>query len=383
MTRSSDAEPVERLTWPSVLAWRMGRHALGAHWGDDDLLGVAGAISGLHAQLMGSAELTAWARVEALERDAVVRALWRERTLVKTWAMRGTLHLLPSEELPLWTAALAELKPRHHTPAWLRHHGLTREGAEAMLAAISAALRAQALTREELAREVARITGEHELEDRLRGGFGDLLKPAAFAGELCFAPSDGQKVRFTRPQEWLGAWKPVEPEVARREVARRYLSAYGPATREWFARWFGMTSAPQAERWIRTLGHEVVAVEVEGTRAWLLAADVEEVRSAEPSGSVALVPAFDAYVVGAPRGVEAVLAEALRERVYRRQGWLSPALVIDGVIAGVWRHERAGGRLSVEVEPFGALLPEAVGAMAEEVARLGRFLGLEADLDWQ
>ncbi len=57
--------------------------------------------------------------------------------------------------------------------------------------------------------------------------------------------------------------------------------------------------------------------------------------------------------------------------------------MVDGVIAGVWRHEATGGRLSVEIEPFAALLREAVGAVAEEAARLGRFPGLAANPDWR
>jgi Winged helix DNA-binding domain len=57
------------------------------------MLDAVAELAGVHAQLMTSAELTLWARVEGLEPDAVRRALWEERTLVKTWAMRGTLHL--------------------------------------------------------------------------------------------------------------------------------------------------------------------------------------------------------------------------------------------------------------------------------------------------
>jgi hypothetical protein len=75
---------------------------------------VVREICGLHAQVMSSAELTLWARVEDLEPGAVQEALWERRTLAKTWAMRGTLHLLPAEELPLWVGALGVLKPRHH-----------------------------------------------------------------------------------------------------------------------------------------------------------------------------------------------------------------------------------------------------------------------------
>ena len=139
-----------------------------------------------------------------LERGDVDELLWERQELVKTWAMRGTLHLLPSAELPRYVGALSRLRPRHHVPAWLRSHGLEREQAEAMLAAIADALDGAELTREELAATVAERVGEPALADRLKGGFGDLLKPAAFTGDLCFAPSDGQRVRFTHPADWLG-----------------------------------------------------------------------------------------------------------------------------------------------------------------------------------
>ena len=70
------------------------------------MLSVVGLLGGLHAQLMSSAELSLWARVEGLEPNDVSDALWKRRTLVKTWAMRGTLHLLPAAEYPLWRAGL-------------------------------------------------------------------------------------------------------------------------------------------------------------------------------------------------------------------------------------------------------------------------------------
>ena len=211
-------------------------------------------ICGLHAQLTASAELTLWARVDGLERDAVSRALWEDRTLVQTWAQRGTLHLLRADELGLWVGAQSALKPRHHVGSWLRHHGLTREQADAMLDAIPVALDGKQLTREELAAEVARLTGIKGLDDKLKGGFGDLLKPAAFRGDLCFAPSDGQRVRFARPDQWLGPWKPMDTEEATLEVTRRYLARYGPANREDLARWFGMHSPAEAGRWLKRLG---------------------------------------------------------------------------------------------------------------------------------
>jgi uncharacterized protein YcaQ len=251
-----------------------------------------------------------------------------------------------------------------------------------MLAAIAAALEEGPLTREELAAAVAARTGHAELAGKLMGGFGDLLKPAAFTGHLCFAPSAGRNVRFAAPRRWLGEWPAADPEAATAAVVRRYLAAYGPAPREQFQRWLGMTSPAEAGRWLRGLGDEVAEVDVEGAREWMLAADVAEAAAAEPAGVVRLLPGFDHYVVAAPRGEDAVVPAAHRDRVYRPQGWLSPVLVRDARILGTWRHERAGERLEVEVAPF-APAPRAVRAgVAAEAERLAGFLGGAVTVRW-
>ena len=375
-------QAARQLTWPGVLAWRLRRQCLDRRASRDEALGVIAKICGLHAQVMSSAELTLWARVEDLEPGMVGEALWEHRSLVKTWAMRGTLHLLPADELPTWVAAQGVLKPRHHAKSWQKYYGLTYEEAEVMLAAIREALDGRMLTREELAQEVGRIMGSEEIGGKLRDGFGALLKPSALRGDLLFAPSVGRNVRFARPDQWLPGWEPAETEVAAREVVRRYLAAYGPATREEFARWFGMTSPAQAGRLIEGLDEEVAPVEVEGSHAWMLAEHVPDAEKAEPSGVVRLLPALDHYVVAAPRNREAVLPEVLKRRVYRPQGWLSPVVVVDGRMEGLWRHEHKGDRLVVEIEPF-TEQPEWVRRAAEEEAeRLPRLLGGELEFGW-
>ena len=170
------------------------------------MLAVASRLCGLHAQVMSSAELTVWARVEDLDRRAVQRALWEDRTLVKTWAMRGTLHLLPADELPLWHAALSTSR-RYLKPAlWLKYFGITIEELDRLTEAVAAALESRVMTREELVHEVGRITGSAAFSAKIaQSSWGTILKPAAFTGRLCFGPSLGQRVRFTRPDTWLAA----------------------------------------------------------------------------------------------------------------------------------------------------------------------------------
>jgi hypothetical protein len=158
-------------------------------------------------------------------------------------------------------------------------------------------------------------------------------------------------------------------------VTRRYLTAYGPATREAYARWLGTPSAALAGRLLKRLGDDVVETQLDGRPVWLRAADLDELRAAEPEGVVRLLPAFDQHVVAAPRDAGAVLEPSRKARVYRPQGWLSPVLLVDGRFAGVWKHERDGDELVVRIEPFEPL-PEDIRIAAEaEAERLAAFLG--------
>ena len=244
------------------------------------MLDVVARLAGVHAQVMSSAELALWARVEGLEPDAVASALWEERSLVKTWAMRGTLHLLPTAELGLWITALRTRIERHFlNRARQKYFGFTREDALRLITAIGEALDGRELTRAELAATVG--------DDRLLESWGSMLKPAAAAGELVFARGEGPKVRFTRPD-----WTPEEPAAALAEATRRYLGAGGPATREDLARWWGATPA-EGGRLLKALGDEVAPVTVEGAPMWLLREHVAEAAAAEPLRSVRLLPGFD------------------------------------------------------------------------------------------
>jgi hypothetical protein len=370
------------LRWPSVLAWRLRRQHLAQRVPRVRAHGVVADICGLHAQLASSAELTLWARVDGLDPGWVDRAVNEDRTLVKTWAMRGTLHLLPAGELPLWVGAQGALPPRWDQPGWRKGFGVTEQEVEGILAAVPKALAGDPLTREQLADAVARELGAEHLTGKLAEGFGALLKPSAFRGDLCFADPDGRSVRFTRPDRWARGWEPADPVQAADAVTRRYLAAYGPATREAYARWLGTPSAALAGRLLRRLGDEVAQEELDGARVWLRAADLDELRTAQPEGVVRLLPAFDTHVVAAPRDAPAVLDPALRARVYRPQGWLSPVLLVDGAFAGVWRHERTPSAVTVEIEPFGKLGAEIRVAAEVEAQRLARFLGGDLELTW-
>jgi hypothetical protein len=200
----------------------------------------------------------------------------------------------------------------------------------------------------------------------------------AYRGDLCFGPSQGQTVTFVRPDQWIGPFPKIESATALQTILRRYLAAYGPATRDDFALWWGMTSS-EAKRVFAGLAGELVEVDVEGWKAQALATTVEAMQAPADPTAVRLLPLFDPLTIGVHyyrRG----LPPELKDRVYRIAGWISPVVLVGGEIAGVWEYEQRRGRLVVQVSPFAPLSPEAQQGIAAEADRLGAFLAAPAEV---
>ena len=362
---------VASLAWEDVCRRRLAAQHLAAPLPVGRFGRMVRDICGLHAQVMSAAGLAAAVRIDSLPRDAVARALWDERTLVKVWAMRGTLHLLPAAEFGLYVAALSNR--RHEDDgAWLRYHGLDAKELPALVDAVAAALDGCQLTREELGREVVRRLGDSKYAALLASGWGAVLKPVAFRGLLCFGPSDGNRVTFVRPDQWIGAFDVPARVAALREVARRYLAAYGPATVEEFAGWWGLRA--KAVREVFSPGDGFTQVDVEGRKAWT-AGPSPRSSGAVPSPVVRLLPLFDPYTVAVRREGRRPLDGPEKDLVYRTAGWISPVLLVDGELRGVWEHGETKDGVAVTIRPFQPL-DEAVaeGAVAQ-AQRLADHLG--------
>ncbi len=191
-------------------------------------------------------------------------------------------------------------------------------------------------------------------------------------GALCFGPNRGPKVTYTNPRRWLPGFRPADGQIALPYVVRRYLHAYGPATPQQFARWFG---APQ--RWATelfdSLAGELQHVEVEGTLAWQAIVDSTAPLTA-PHG-VRLLPYFDAYAVGChPRELLFPGRAAARALTPSGQAGNFPVLLSDGVVAGIWHQRRSGRKLDIIVEPFTRLTATQRRELDAQVERIGEFL---------
>jgi Winged helix DNA-binding domain len=370
------------LTWSGVTARRMARHALAQPATDLGPAEVAGVLCGAHAQVGSAAELSIGRRIAGATRADVQRALWEDRTLVKTFGPRGTVHLLPAADLPMWTGALSALPssvPMHPDPV-----RFTPGQAEEVMAAIGDALADAELTVDELTEAIGDRTGPWAVEETMEAFGGrwprwrQLTSTAAHRGMLCFGPDRGRRVTYTSPQRWLPGFRPDHGEAALRALVARYLYAYGPATPQHFARWLSIPP-PRAAELFGELAGELERVELDGAPAWVLAGDTGT--PPRPYRGIRLLPYFDAFVVaGQPR--ERLYPGAAATRVLAPAGQAGnyPVLLVDGVVGGLWHQRRSGRKLAVTVEPLAALTATQRRQLDDEVDLVGEVMQATATL---
>jgi nucleotide-binding universal stress UspA family protein len=338
-------------------------------------------MCGAHAQVLSAAELSIGLRLAGGTRTDVQNALWTDRSLVKTFGPRGTVHLLPARDLPMWTGALSAMPASPNSfPMDVR---MTSEQTEAVVAAIAEALADAELTVDELTEEVVARTGTWA---------GDLVMPAfqvmwprwrqavstaAHRGALCFGPNRGRKVTFTNPHRWLPGFQPAAGHTALASLTKRYLHAYGPATPQHFAQWLNAPRKWAAELF-DSLSGGLRVVEVEGSPAWDVAG--EAAAPPAPSHSVRLLPYFDAYVVGSQPRELLFPGRAAQRALAGGQAGNFPVLLVNGIVGGVWHLRRSGRNLDITVELFDKVSAKQRRELADQVVRIGEILEGKATL---
>ncbi|MCX4883316.1 winged helix DNA-binding domain-containing protein [Streptomyces sp. NBC_00847] len=373
-----------QITWNEASARRLERQFLATSaGGGTPVAEVVGAMLGAHAQVLSAAEVSVGVRAEGVTRADVRAAVWgapAPDSLVKMHGPRGTVHLLPARELPLWCSALPAVPSRASPSA--PDVRVTEEQARQIVAAIGDALEGVCLTVDELSEEVVARTGSWA-GDRVMPAFQDLwprwrqvMHRAGQSGAMCSGPNRGRKVTYTRPPHFT----PLPPEEALRELVRRYLHAYGPASPQNFAKWLAAPGGWTARLFAELAGSgEIEEVVFEGAEGcWVVAGDTEF-----PGGrvrGVRLLPYFDAYAIAAQPRRTLFPGAAHQRALAGGQAGNYPVLLVDGVVAGVWHQRRRGRRTTVTVEPLGRLTARQEREVGEQAQRVGEVLEAEAEL---
>jgi hypothetical protein len=368
---------IPTITWAEALAWRLRRHHLDGT-GAASLPQVVHDLCGIQAQVASSAEGAVRVRQAGGGTAGEVEAALSDGRLLRTWAMRGTLHLLTPDLGPDLLAVIAAGRPWTRG-AWQKAFGVTPDGIERLRVLAREALIGRTLTREELIAAIVAHPGTDHLGDALRSGWGTLLKPIAWQGDLCSGPLRGRNVTFRHPSDACPAWPgmPAPDEAAPRAIAA-YLRAHGPAPVDAFGGWLGggWIGRTQLRAWVSGLGDRLAAVDVEGTRALVLAEDLDGLRTARPDDGLRLLPGFDQWVLGPGTDAAPIIAPARRTAVSRAAGWIAPVVIRGGRVVGTWALD--GDRAAVDW--FSEAGPAPMQAdLAGELARWSVIAGRPLD----
>ena len=312
---------------------------------------VVRLVAGLQAQDAPAAALGVRARLAGATASAVAHARFDERSVARTWAMRGTLHLIPADDVR-WMVAL--LGPIGLKRSRKRIAELGVAAPEAV-AAVCTALADGPRTRREVA-EAVRASGVKLADDPQVPSW--LIGCAALEGSVIEAAPAGREQTYALTDDWLAPSSEPLPdrEAAVAELARRHVRAHPPAGPEDFAAWSGL-GIRDARRAYEQIAGELDEFTVLGRTAWV------------PSGlepalpDVRLLPAFDGILLGHRDRALVVRPEHARD-VLPGGGILRPTVLADGLVEGTWRFERG----TPDVTPFDPPGPDAA-AEIEDVVR--------------
>ena len=306
---------------------------------------------------------------------ASIEAAIDRGAILRTWPMRGTIHLVPAEDAR-WMVTLLAGRPVRSAAGTFRKIGLTDDVLARAADVVTGALRGgRQLPRKDL---YALLTEAGiDCSASPNGGRGNhILGYLSHTGLLCIGPVRRGQPVFVLLDEWVPA--PREPAEPLAELAVRYFASHGPATVRDFGWWAGLTLA-DAKRAIGLAGPALAAEDRDGELFW--AGPDRGGETAPPDGAY-LLPAFDEYTVaykdrslladGGPQARSDQLNSDL----------LNPVMLLDGRAAGLWKRVVGAKSVQISLAPFGRLGRPDRSRLAAAAERYAAFLGLPAEVSW-
>jgi uncharacterized protein YcaQ len=330
---------------------------------------VARSIAGAQAQDVYAGPLTFRSRSRKLTAEDITRARTEERSLLRTWVMRMTIHMIPTEDAGWW---LPLFEPGIET--WSRRRltqlGMSAAGQDKALRIAADALAEEGpLTRTEVRERIEAAGVSLNTQTGMH-----IALTAVVSGIACLGPDRGKTTCLIRREDWLGEPPPFDRDKALGELARMYIRAFGPATDRDFAYWSGLPLR-DVRAGLESISSEIDVVHV-GDQTMLAP------RGRRPrlptTGQVRMLGNFDTYLLGWKDREFAVTGEHALHVKEGGGGWIRPVIVEDGIVVGGWRSSRKDGRLVISLNLPKAERQRLGEAIEAEIADIARFEGTEA-----
>jgi hypothetical protein len=332
---------------------------------------LARAIGGAQAQDVHAGPLSFRSRSPRLTAADIRHARAEERSLLRTWVMRKTIHLIPTEDAGWWLP-LFEPEIERWSRRRMAQLGLSETKQRRALEAIARALAGEGpLTRTEARLRAADAGIELDQQTGMH-----LALTAVVSGIACLGPDRGRETCLVRREDWLGTPRRFDRETALAELARVYVRAFAPATDRDFAYWSGLPLR-DVRAGLTAIAGEIDEIHV-GDQTMLAPRGGLARRPA--TGQLRMLGNFDTYLLGWKDRRFSVAGEHELHVKEGGGGWIRPVLVEDGVVIGGWRAARKVGRLEITLNLPKADRERLRDAIEAEVADIARFEGTEAQI---
>jgi Winged helix DNA-binding domain len=332
---------------------------------------IARSIAGAQAQDVYAGPQTFRSRSRTVKAADIKRARTEDRSLLRTWLMRRTIHLIASEDagwmLPLFEPGIERLARRV-----LERLGMPARHPDKALRVIARALDNGPMTRGEV-KERVREAGIELVDSRVGV---HVIVLAVTSGVAILGPDRGSQSLLVRREDWLGKAPPFDREKALAELARRYLSGFGPAIDRDFAYWSGLPLR-DVRTGLASISREIEEVTVGGQTMLTLRGELPRLPR---RGQVRMLGNFDTYLLGWKDREFAVSGDHALHVKAGGGGWIRPVIVEDGIVVGGWRSSRMDGRLEISLNLPKAERERLGGAIEAEIADLARFEGVPATI---
>src|SRR5215475_623538 len=353
-------------TWTHALAWRMERHLLDPVGSESvaDVVGRLGAVLSMDERL---AELAVRTRCKTSRPGELASAL-ADGSVIKAFAFRGSMHYLSPEDGGIYLA-LRSAGRQWELPSWVEYYRLAPPDWPGFRAAVRDALSDGPLTISELGDVLTSRHAYRHLKPVFDEGAGTLIKALTWQGDMSLGPPrDGQHTfqRLDSNPRWRGI--PDLDDAGPRAITA-YFRTYGPATLGHLHYWLGnglSAGRKRLDSWISGLGDRLVAVDIEGTTAYVVREDVDSLAASRPSEAVRFLPGHDQWVMGPGTKDVHVTPSSRRDLMTRKAN----PLIVGGVVCGTWA--RKGDELTVTWLDERRRPEDAIG---HEAARLAALLG--------
>jgi len=320
-----------------------------------------------------------WARIEGFRNSDVLSELKPGGGLVRTWAVRSTMHTIPSKDYYVYVLGGAgeRLLNWIDTLARKRNYPPRDERRKQLYDPVLEEVKGRAVTEDEIRKLVSPRARRLGLREGVWTGIGDMT----FEGLLVHAGKRGSRSVYMRSDEWIPGLKaPPERQACRAELLRKYIARHGPVSKEDIMYWTYLTRQ-QLDTALSGLSSEIAEVKMEHSRAPFVALEKDVGRRFPPPPKAVVLPKYDSLMLTL-KDKSRFMDMRYYKLVFGALGMVRPTVLVDGFVAAIWRKVAKKTGASIEVHALKKISSNDREAVERRFLEYGEYAGLDASVRW-